>query len=60
MHEFMIVRLLQDKDGFSKGTEGTLIMDYDGNNFEMELGPILNPSFITVSVDEIEPVDFLF
>ncbi len=36
MKELDVVKLLSDYEGVSKGTEGTVVLDYDGEMCEVE------------------------
>lgn len=36
MKELDVVRLVKDLNGLSTGTEGTIVLEYDGTYFEVE------------------------
>lgn len=36
MKELNVVRLVKDFNGLSTGTEGTIVLEYDGTYFEVE------------------------
>lgn len=36
MKELDVVRLVKDFNGLSTGTEGTIVLEYDGSYFEVE------------------------
>ena len=58
MKELDVVKLVKDFNGLSTGTEGTIVLEYDGTYFEVEFldsdGDIID--VFTTTADAIELV----